>query len=178
MRSHIRKMVRHYEEPQQARFLTFSCYHRSPLFLNDAIKRAFVDHIITVRTELRFRLHAWVIMPEHVHLVLVPLLPNHPVPMILRSLKQPFARRVLQRWRTLSAPVLPRIRDAAGRLHFWQAGPGYDRNIRDEEEYFEKIEYIHANPVTRGLADRTVDYPWSSARWYAGETDAMIDLDE
>jgi len=50
--------------------------------------------------------------------------------------------------------------------HFWQDGGGYDRNIVSDRELYEKVQYIHDNPVRRGLIGRPADWPWSSARWY------------
>ena len=86
----------------------------------------------------------------------------------LNSLKRQFARSVLRRWKELNAPILARLADASGNLHFWQLGGGYDRNIHSEEEYHEKVKYIHLNPVRAGLVDDPVDWRWSSAGWYAG----------
>jgi putative transposase len=57
----------------------------------------------------------------------------------------------------------PRIR-----RRFWQPGGGYDRNITSIEALRAMIDYIHANPVRRGLVARPEDWEWSSARWYRG----------
>ncbi|MFG0244374.1 MAG: transposase [Phycisphaerales bacterium JB054] len=154
-----------YESPQQARFLTFSCYRRLALFQNDKIKTAFAEHLLECELELRFRLLEWVVMPEHVHLLLVPRLPEMPVPTILRRVKEPFARRALARWRTLRAPILERLVDSRGNTRFWQRGGGYDRNILTDDELFEKTRYIHENPVRRGLVDDVRDWRWSSVGW-------------
>jgi putative transposase len=164
-----RKKLRRIEAIGDVRFLTFSCFHRLPLFDNDAIKDAFAETLDAARSHTRFRLIAWVVMPEHVHLMIVPSLPKHPMPEILRHLKGGFANRVLRQWRELGAPILARITDGRGKLRFWQAGGGYDRNIRSAEEFEEKLNYIHANPVNRGLVARPTDWRWSSAAWYAGE---------
>ncbi len=112
---------------------------------------------------------AWVIMPEHFHLLLRPAA-EQTAATILRRLKAPFARRVLARWRELDAPVIPRIRARSGQLHFWQVGGGYDRNLVSQAEVLEKINYIHANPVRRGLAATPTEYRWSSAAHYAGDS--------
>jgi putative transposase len=57
---------------------------------------------------------------------------------------------------------------------FWQRGGGYDRNIRTVKEMHEKIAYIHANPVRRGLVERVADWPWSSWRaWDEGIDDPL-----
>jgi putative transposase len=116
-------------------------------------------------------------MPEHVHLLLWPRLPESPVPALLQTLKQSVSQTVLPHWTKLNAPILPRLRDSYG-LHFWQRGGGHDRNIIVAKEFYEKLRYIHMNPVHRGLVARAKDYPWSSARWYAGERENTLKIDE
>ncbi len=170
-----RKQMRRYELDGQARFLTFSTHNRIALFQNDAIKDRFADHLARARIRHRFRLIAWVVMPEHVHLILWP--DGGTVSTPLTSLKRGFAREVVSRWRELDAPVLERIVDAPGRHRFWQRGGGYDRNIRDENELREKISYIHRNPVKRGLVGRPTDWAWSSARWYEGDREGPVPID-
>ncbi len=165
------------EAPRIARFLTFSCRGRLPLFQNDKIKRLFLEILGQSRERLGFRLRAWVVMPEHVHLILVPRLPGAPVPVILQAVKQPVARRVIHRWRQLNAPILARITDANGESRFWLPGGGYDRASYSDGELFEKIRYIHENPVRRGLTTCALDYEWSSARWYVGRREDVQDFD-
>ncbi len=106
-------------------------------------------------------------MPEHFHILLRPAEPNQTVPEILRRLKSPFAKGVIERWRACNASILSRISDRNGRHRFWQAGGGYDRSIVTEDEFFEKITYIHDNPLRRELAVSGVEYRWSSAAFYA-----------
>jgi putative transposase len=163
-----RKRLRRIEHPGHARYLTCSCYHRLALFDNDAIKQVFVDQLEVVTSRLPVDLFAWVLMPEHFHLLLLPEVPRVTVPDILVALKQPIARTVLARWRELDAPVLNRITDVSGAQHFWQPGGGYDRNIVGGPEVEEKVSYTHGNPVRRGLVKRAVDWHWSSAPWYYG----------
>ena len=177
MRPTHRKTLRRYEIFNQPRFLTFSCYRQLPLFQNDAIKDAFVERLQMARSKLAFRLIAWVIMPEHLHLILVPKLPEVPMPRVLSATKRRFAEHVLRRWRQLGAPILDRVRTSTGRYRFWQPGGGYDRNIRDEAELFEKIEYIHMNPVKRALVSRPTDWKWSSAQWYADQSKGLLEID-
>jgi putative transposase len=163
-----RKLLRRREVPGQARYLTFSTFQRLPLFQNDAIKDAFVEQLATIQRQLEFPLFAWVVMPEHVHLLLLPRPPRVTVTAILLPLKRGLAARVLARWRQLHAPILRAVADRAGEQHFWQAGGGYDRNVFADGELEEKVRYVHNNPVRRGLVATAVDWPWSSARWYAG----------
>jgi putative transposase len=51
-------------------------------------------------------------------------------------------------------------------FRFWQEGPGYDRNLTHSKSVLAAIDYIHQNPVGRGLVMRAVDWKWSSARFY------------
>ncbi len=166
------------EVARQARYLTFSCQHQLALFGNDAIKRAFVEHMEETRRATHFRLFAWVIMPEHVHLLVLPELPESPISVVLRQLKGGFANRVLRRWRELNAPILARLVDPIGKTRFWLPGGGYDRNTLLDTELGEKIGYIHRNPVVRGLARDPLDYEWSSAQWYSNRmSNALLRID-
>ncbi len=74
-------------------------------------------------------------------------------------------------WQSLDVPILRRIQDTQGAYHFWQQGGGYDRNLFSEDEYGEKLTYMHDNAVRRGLVSRAADWRWSSAEWYDGEKD-------
>jgi putative transposase len=164
-----RKTRQRFENEREVRFLTFSCFQHLALFENDAIKDKFVEVLEAVRRKTRFRLYAWVIMPDHVHLLIEPSLPDYPVATILKELKGSFANIVLRRWRELDAPILRRLRDRKGKLHFWQLGGGYDRNVFTAEELIKYLNYIHWNPVERELVRDPVEWRWSSALWYERE---------
>jgi putative transposase len=141
------------------------------------VRDSFAEHLETFRRRQAYELIAWVIMPEHVHLALLPALPDWPVKRILHALKQPFAQRVLRRWRAKPDPILSRLVDRRGRIRFWQRGGGYDRNIYSELEVREKIEYIHGNPQRRGLVRCPLEWEWSSARWYDGDRTGIVKVD-
>ena len=174
MATAYRRTRRRFEIDNQARFLTFSCYQRLELFQNDEIKNTFVHDINRARNLSNCKLLGWVIMPEHIHLLVIPYLPEFPIPTVLKHLKGSFANTVLKRWRELKAPVLSKLTDTRGKLHFWQKGGGYDRNIRSDEEFFEKLNYIHNNPVIRGLVKCPSGWMWSSAMWYEGDRDKSL----
>ena len=63
------------------------------------------------------------------------------------------------------------------RRRFWQPGGGYDRNVVQFTTLQKMIDYIHMNPVRRGLVERPEDWHWSSARWYAGIRPVPIEID-
>ncbi|HMN42414.1 MAG TPA: hypothetical protein PKE29_16355 [Phycisphaerales bacterium] len=183
--------MRRREHVGSYRFLTFSCYRQLKLFANPSLRDAFAAAPALAREEHRFRLLAWVIMPEHVHLIIVPrpvlaivagrtLIAGHStVATITQDLKGPFAEDVISRWEALNATrVLAAIRTAQGSRRFWQAGGGFDRNIRTDEELWRETRYIHHNPVRAGLTERPQDWAWSSAAWYsarlAGEANPNV----
>ena len=172
-----RKRLRRREERCHWRYLTFSCHRRLQLLGNRAIRDLLVQSIANARETCGFKLLAWVIMPEHIHMIIVSTRDEWPIPRILVAIKQPVAQTVVRRWRRLGAPVIGRITASDGRVRFWQAGGGFDRNVRDQDELTREIEYIHRNPVRRGLAKEPTDWAWSSARWYAGITEGQIPID-
>ncbi len=164
------------ESPGGVRFITFSCHRGLPLFSNPAICLVFAEVLAAARVRLRLRLCAWVIMPEHVHLLAIPASGVH-LGDTLRSIKMSVARRVLARWRKLNAPILLRLAVRESAPRFWQAGGGFDRNVRDDAELSRSIRYIHRNPVRRGLTARPEDWPWSSVRWWMGERGGLCDCE-
>lgn len=172
-RRHHRKR---YEHAGDGRYLTFSCYRGLPLFANDRIKDALAVQLEERRKRDGFQLIAWVIMPEHVHLLIIPPA-GQTASKVLQGIKQPFAQRTLARWRKLDAPILARLLDTRGETRFWQRGGGYDRNIVSESELIEKIAYIHANPVRRGLVSVETAWVWSSANWYIGDRSGPVQID-
>ena len=158
--------------------LTCSCYHQFKLFSNDAIKDTFVQQLDVAKRRLKFGLFAWVIMPDHVHLIVLPDPPGLTVSMILSAIKRPFARRVLARWRQLDAEVLKRVVDSNGKPHFWQVGGGHDRNLVADGELTEKIDYVHQNPIRRELTTYPWEWKWSSAAWYERKPYVGPEIDE
>ena len=165
------RKLKRYEHRNDVRYITCSCYKRLALFQNDSIKDRFVQHLRMTQEDYGFRLYAWVLMPEHFHLLLRPADPNDTMTPIVRRLKAGFAKRVIDRWRELNAPILPRITDASDAVRFWQRGGGYDRNLYSESELMEKIAYVHRNPVKRGLVAAPSEWAWSSARAYENGDD-------
>jgi putative transposase len=145
--------LKRFQQTRQIHFLTFSCYHRQPKFTNASVCETFVDALERVRQNYNLCVYGYVVMPEHVHLLV-----NEPerstLAQAIKSLKQGVARRLALR-----------AEDS-----FWQARY-YDFNVWSEKKFVEKLRYIHRNPVKRGLVARPADWRWSSFRHYAvGET--------
>ena len=156
-----------------ARYLTFSCYRRAPLLGESWVRDRFVAELARAREACRFELIAWVVMPEHVHLIILPRDEAWPVARILRSLKIPLARDVIAVWKERG--IVPDEIRVGDQTRFWQRGGGFDRNVRDRTELAKEIRYVHENPVKRGLVSSPVEWLWSSARWYEGREGIPID---
>jgi len=141
----------------------------------------FLFHLDAARKKWKFEVWAYVVMPNHVHILIHPLQKKYSMTAIRRDIKRPFAREMLSRIRT-EAPATAKllvagIRDGSRQYRFWQTGGGYDRNLFTPEAIHASIGYIHANPVRRGLCESEVDWPWSSARWYAEMSGCVFEVD-
>jgi putative transposase len=112
-------------------------------------------------------------MPEHVHLLLWPREEVYSISRILASIKQPVARRILNHVRARNPDDLGLFatgqKDKAYR--FWLDGGGYDRNITTLNVLRSSLDYIHRNPVRRGLVQTPEQWKWSSFRFWAGLSD-------
>ena len=169
-----------YNLPNHAHYLTFSCYRRQKFLINDDVRLMLLTKWNEARRSQNFRIWAYVIMPEHVHLLLYPEDEHYNMAQILRLLKEPFSRWIVEHWRDESPHLLKAIEVERGERkvnRFWQEGGGYDRSLFSNEAIRKSIAYIEWNPVRRGLVDDPLDWPWSSARARVkvGETILMID---
>lgn len=161
----IRRCLKRHDVAGTARYLTFSCHRRLPLLGNARIRDRFVERLIQTTADHRMAVLAWVVMPDHVHAIVLPQGESEgQITRFVHSLKRPFAREVPNRWRSLDAAILKKLEHGHGH-RFWQAGGGYDRNVIGLE-FREKIRYVNLNPLRAGLVERSIDWPWSSARAY------------
>jgi putative transposase len=175
-----RKKVKHYDTPGHAHFLTFSCYRRWPLLSKDRSRWWFVRALEKARRRHDFDLWAWVLMPEHVHLLVWPRQSVYRMARILASIKKPVGARAIAYLRTHAPEFLERlsVRNRNRTYHrFWQAGPGRDQNLYEPVTIHRAIAYIHNNPVQRGLVARAEDWPWSSAADWAGREPWCLAVD-
>jgi len=169
-------LKRHYGQGD-LHFVTFSCYRRKALLGTARARDRFVKILDEVRCRHEFRLVGYVVMPEHVHLLLSEPAKKNPSK-ILQVLKQKVARALLKKRRRVTngqlwLPFEGRTREEA---HFWQRR-FYDFNVWSEKKLKEKLEYMHANPVQRKLVEHPKDWPWSSWAHYAGKGESRIRID-
>src|SRR5438105_3542553 len=109
-----RKRCRRYNEPGHAHELTFSCYGRLPLLSRDRTRGWLMEAIDEARTSERFDLWAYVIMPEHVHILIRPREPGYEISRILWRIKRPVGRRAIGYLRVHDSPFLARLRVTRG----------------------------------------------------------------
>ncbi|MFH0882005.1 MAG: transposase [bacterium] len=166
-------------EEGHAHFITFSTAGKKWLFKSPALYQLFVEHLDRAREKHQFYLFAYVVMPNHVHLLIFPKGTEN-IPNILRTIKRPFAYHALQILRK-SDPDLVKSQEVnhGNRTvtRFWQPGGGLDRNITNPERVRRAIEYMHGNPVRRGLVEKPTDWTWSSARFWENGTTNPIRMD-
>ena len=169
-----------FNDSAHAHFLTFSCYHRRQFLTDDFARQCLARTISFARARYDFALWAYVFMPEHVHLLIHPRLPEYSVGDILRDIKEQPARQVIQRWRERSPWKLEKMRARQGtrEVHrFWQAGGGYDRNLYSQEKINRAVDYIEWNPVRRDIVEEPTQWVWSSAYARANNSIAALTVD-
>jgi putative transposase len=128
------------------------------LFTEASAKITFENALERVRLSFSAYIYGYVVMPEHVHL-LISEPPQATLAEAIKSLKQGVARRLI-----------------AGADHFWQTRY-YDFNIRDYSQFQEKLRYIHRNPVARELCVRPEDWEWSSFCHYATGCKGVVQIE-
>lgn len=162
------KLLKHYNTPGHAHELTFSCYRRRNYLTDSVACELFVQNLAYVRTQFSLRLWAYVLMPNHVHLLIWPRPASYDMGALLASLKG----RMSKAYRDHLVDVCPERalefmvpdkRKTRKVFRFWQPGGGFDRNLWNVHATHHAIGYIEGNPVRRGLAVDPAAYRWSSA---------------
>jgi putative transposase len=126
-------------------FITASTFQKRNILQSDRMAGLFVSNLFHYRSQRKYLLHEFVVMPDHFHLLITP------VESLERSMQ------------LIKGGFSYRARKELGFAHeIWQPSY-YDRRVRDSEEYFSFREYIRQNPVKRGLGQSEEHYVYSSA---------------
>ena len=173
----MRNPLKRYYGRGDLHFVTFSCYRRRPLLGTARSRDCFVKILDQVRCKQNFLLLGFVVMPEHVHLLISEAARSNPS-IALQVLKQQVSRRLRKRGkRRPEGQLWPKFAETAvEEPHFWQKR-FYDFNVWSEKKLKEKLDYTHANPVKRRLVVHPKDWPWSSWRDYALRERGLIRVD-
>ena len=152
-------------------FITCSCYHRQPWLASPQRRDLFLVVFEEVRQRYGFVVVGYVVMPEHIHLLISEADEGDPS-RVMQAIKQGFSRRVLKAVRRRRVAAQLEL-FAIGSEHVWQRR-FYDFNVWTARKRIEKLRYMHLNPVVRGLVQEPEQWPWSSYRSYAcGEEGAV-----
>ncbi len=144
-----------YQQEGDDHLITFSCYHRLPYLNIEAARNLFLTSLETTRKRYHFDVLGYVVMPEHVHL-LVSEPQSKPLATALQALKLSVSKLSTQR-------------------PFWQARY-HDFNVLTHNKRVEKLHYMHQNPVTRSLVSTPEDWPWSSYRHYHLDEPSVVKI--
>jgi putative transposase len=157
-----RKQVRHFHEPGDVHELTFSCYRRIPILTNNAWRAKLSECIDNACDELHCCLAAFVYMPEHVHLLVWGFAAKEEVSTFLSRVKQPLSSFVRADLAAAQSQLLTKlmVRERPGKtvFRYRQEGPGFDRNLYTMKAVQASLDYIHMNPVKRGLCLKARDW--------------------
>ena len=146
--------------PNHMYFITCCLEGRRPLLRDPAWADLLLGYYVRARERGKLRLHAYVLMPDHYHLLLT-LLDDTSISNLVRRVHSAFPRRYRD-----THPDCGRV---------WQRR-FYDHVIRNEHDWQECWNYIDVNPVLAGLVADAEAYPWSSCRfWAKGEGPVKCD---
>ncbi len=126
-------------------FITSATYMKQSLFQSERMASFFLEVLENYRDQKKFLLHEFVLMPDHFHLLLTP---TETLEKAVQLIKGGFSFRAKK--------------ELGFGGEIWEHS-FHDRRVRDELEYESFREYIHQNPVKRGLATVAGEYPFSSA---------------
>jgi putative transposase len=159
----VRRRLKRYYGAGDFHFITCSCYRRQSLLGTPRRRDLFLTVLEQVRRRYHFVVAGYVIMPEHIHLLIGE--PQVKTPStVMQALKLGFARRVLAQARRGRNPTQAVLFDHLPQ-HIWQKR-FYDFNVWTEHKRIEKLRYMHRNPVKRGLVASPELWRWSSFRAY------------
>ena len=148
-----------YQQQRSLHFITFSCYRRMQLLDRPAARDVFERELERVRRWYGFYVTGYVVMPEHVHL-LISEPERSQLSVVIQMLKQITSRKL----------------KPAASTRFWQVRY-YDFPVWTEKKRIEKLRYIHRNPVRRGLVERPEDWRWSSFRQWTGDEEGSVEIE-
>jgi putative transposase len=162
------KKIKHYNTINHAHELTFSCYEKRCYLMDPRACEIFLEEFGRAKIVHKFKIWAYVLMPDHVHLLLKPEETQYNIAKILNDIKgrmaflyrDYFLKSKPEKFNVFCIEDTSKDREV---FRFWQPGPGYDRNFWNAEAIKNSIRYIEANPVKDMLVEKPSDYRWSSA---------------
>jgi len=162
-------------------YITAVTWNREPILTRPDVSKILLDQVTFYRAKYAFAFCGFVVMPDHWHFLLVTH--ESEISNILRDMKSMISRKTIDLWkasgqgREMLKPFLRR--DAEKRAHtysLWQSG-NWKAVIEECRSMERRLNYMHMNPVEKELVERAVDWPLSSARWYAHREPVGVEID-
>jgi putative transposase len=159
---------------------------RKKILTEPPIAGIILESLEYLRGEGRVKLFSYVIMPDHLHLILLPLQKDEKeqtISDIMRDFKKFTSKKIMDYLKKTMRTVLLGFfsRSARGyegqQYKVWQDG-FFDENVFTQDFLNQKIQYIHYNPVRKGMVTEPEDYPFSSAKNFVSEGEGDLELDE
>jgi REP element-mobilizing transposase RayT len=163
-------------------YVTTVTYNRLPIFTRPSFVTPLFDSLNFYRYQQEFKLLGYVIMPDHMHLIIWPFGAST-VSQIMRDLKKFTARRIIRQaaveqieaWTWAFAQAGSETGRSANKV--WQDSY-WDSNIYSERFLRRKLDYLHLNPSRAGLVTDPGEYPYSSYRNYECGEEWLIEIDQ
>jgi len=158
--------------PGALHFVTGNLLNRTPVFNQEACCEAFLNVCSTLGEQWPCKLIAYVLMPDHIHLILNPR--DGRIKEFVGTLKSLSAKHIIETVHDIS--FTRRMNDCF--VHqVWQES-FKDFSLWSSWMIWQKINYIHANPVKAGLVKSAGDFRWSSFRAFYFETNEPLAVDK
>jgi len=159
------------DEPGGYHFVTFSTYQRRQFLAPERTRSIVVEVLQTCLQTHRAYCHGFVVMPNHVHAIL-SVAPEATIASFLQAWKKTSSYRI----KRFYAQELTKYHNLCpDKCSIWQA-KFYDFNLESDQKYLEKLNYMHDNPVVVGLALTSIEWAWSSARFYEMGVDVGVKI--
>lgn len=166
--------LKRYQEAGHLHYVTFTCYHRNK-YLNSASARdVFEQTLERVRRWYNLYIIGYVVMPEHVHLLLSEP-ERSSLAVALQMLKQVSSRKLHKMGGPRFRPPLAKRGEQVDQP-VWQKRY-YDFNVFSDHKKTEKLRYMHRNPVKSGLVEKPEDWKWSSYCHYLTGMEGVVEIE-
>ena len=147
-----------------AHSLRFTCHAGWELFSSEPARKTFLRCLERARQEMRFDLWAYVVMPEHVHVLLWPRQDLASMASIAEAIRMPMEKSALRNGLIPGPP-------------FWDWGAAFDHPFHDVREVHQEMVRLHSNPVRAGLVERQEQWSYSSAAFWMGVGTPLLEMD-
>ena len=186
-----------FNENSYAHFITIKTHNNKPVFINEKLCGILISNLNYYRRQLRFKLLAYVIMPDHFHAIIwwdAEKYRELNISKIMRSLKSHTAREIIDLSTGSRGPLTSAVNKCLGQVtqttrkkyphrriseqkyRLWQPS-FYDFNIYSEKKFQQKLDYIHNNPVRAKIVEKPEDYKFSSFRNIFYNDHSIIKID-